>query len=195
MKKIILLLLIPIAILVACNIVVILVSKGRCYSDIDQIPTSYFGILLGTGRSEAPSPYYDARVQAAIELYQAEKIQFIIISGENDEDGYREVYQMWVDIKAVIPNARIIIDDKGSNTWASLINLRDMHGCSYSVTIISQEFHNQRAIFLGSLLFYDTPIAYNARDTHNAWWKVRNSVREWFARTKEVILAPIRICM
>ena len=90
------------AIVLACNLLVVRVSKGKCYDDIDAIPHNTFGLLLGTGRSSKPSPYYEARVQAAIDLYKAGKIDYIIVSGENLYDDYNEVDSMLADLKKQI---------------------------------------------------------------------------------------------
>lgn len=194
MKKLIVILSSILAvIIVLCNILVLSISHNRCYDDVSAIPASSYGILLGTGRSHEPSPYYDARVQAAIDLYQAGKISIIYISGENDVDGYHEVDEMHDAIKTAIPDANIMCDTYGTNTRASLEDFGDVFGYRSSVTIISQEFHNKRAVFIGSLLFEDTPIAYNAADTDRMGWRIRNTVREWLARTKEVITIPIML--
>ena len=45
---------------------VLTVRKGKCYDDIDVIPHKTYGLLLGTGRSAAPSPYYEARLQISL---------------------------------------------------------------------------------------------------------------------------------
>jgi SanA protein len=132
-------------------------------------------------------------VQAAIELYQAGKVDLIYISGENDIRDYHEVDQMAKDIRSIIPDAPIMLDYNGTNTWQSLNNLGNTLGYHSSVTIASQKFHNQRAIFLGSILFHKPPIAYNATDTKDFWWSLFSFVRESLARTKEVLMLPIRI--
>ena len=181
------------AIIIGSNIYVLAVTSGKCYDNAIDIPHSTYGILLGAGRSADSSPYYDARVQAAIELYNAGKIDVLVISGEKDNNGYDEVSQMKNDILAVVPDAFILSDYEGIDTWTSLDSFGDVFGYRSSVTIISQEFHNQRAIFLGSILFHETPIAYNAADTTNVWWRIRNIIRECFARTKEVLMLPIRM--
>ena len=182
-----------VAIIVASNIVVLTISNGRCYDDVNIVPHANYCLLLGTGRSHDPSPYYDARVQAAIELYQAGKVDLIYISGENDIRDYHEVDQMAKDIHSIIPDAPIMLDYNGTNTWQSLNNLGNTLGYHSSVTIASQKFHNQRAVFLGSVLFRKTPIAYNATDTKDFWWSLFSFVRESLARTKEVLMLPIRI--
>ena len=181
------------AIVLACNLLIVHVSKGKCYDDIDAIPHNTFGLLLGTGRSSKPSPYYEARVQAAIDLYKAGKIDYIIVSGENLYDDYKEVDSMLADLKkAGVPVE--VIDYHGTSTFASLNTHGDVFGYSYpSLTIISQHFHNQRAVFYGAILFDETPIAYNAKDTDIWYWKVWQFCRETLARTKAVILLPYTV--
>lgn len=182
-----------VVVILVCNILVVKCSKGKCYDDIDTIPHRHYGMLLGTGRSKAPSPYYDARVQAAVDLYKAGKIDYIIVSGENLYDDYKEVDSMLADLKkADVPVEAI--DYHGTSTFASLNTHGDVFGYSYpSLTVISQHFHNQRAVFYGAILFDETPIAYNAKDTDIWYWKVWQFCRETLARTKAVILLPYTV--
>jgi SanA protein len=168
-------------------------SSNSCYDDVSDIPHSTYGLLLGTGRTHDPSPYYDARIQATIDLYQAGKIDYVFISGENNMDGYNEVDEMREQICKVVPAERIICDAEGNNTWASINNFGDMFGYQTTVTIISQKFHNQRAIYLSKLVFSEPTVAYNAQDTNIKWLRIYHIVREAMARTKEVILSPLRI--
>ena len=72
-----------VVVVIVCNLLVMKCSKGKCYDDIGSISHSTYGVLLGTGRKSTPSPYYDARVQGAIDLFKAGKIDYVIISGEN----------------------------------------------------------------------------------------------------------------
>lgn len=181
-----------IVVAVLCNILVLSLSSGRCYDQVDQIPHSTYGILLGTGRTFEPSPYYNARVQAAIDLYQAGKIDFIFISGEDDMEGYNEVAEMALALSQVVPADRMMIDNMGVNTWTSLDNFGDVFGYSSSVTIISQKFHNQRAVYMGRQLYDGPTVAYNAQNTDNIWLVLFHALRESMARTKEVLLTPLR---
>lgn len=176
------------AIIVESNILVLHVSKGKCYDDIEAIPHNCFGMLLGTGRSSESSPYYDARLQAAIDLYKAGKVDFIIVSGENLYPDYNEVDSMVVALE----NAGVQViqtDYHGTDTYASLNNYGNTFGYrNPSLTIISQPFHNQRAVYYGSRLFHDPIIAYNAADTDIWYWDLWRFIRESLARTKAVLL-------
>jgi len=188
MKNIIILLLgLLIAIVVACNVAVIGISRGHCFSSVETIPHSQYGILLGTGRSSASSPYYDARIQATIALWNTHKVDTIIISGENLYADYNEVDSMAVALHIAIPDAPLVLDYHGTDTQTSLQTAGEMFGYGSSYTIISQHFHNQRAVVYGSLLFDNTPNAMDAVDTDMMWWRIRNVIREWGARVKAVL--------
>ena len=178
-----------VAIAVVCNVVVEHVSKGKCFDDINDIPHSTYGVLLGTGRSAASSPYYDARLQAAIDLHRAGKIDSVIVSGENLYEDYYEVDSMVVALNNSGVPIRMV-DPYGTDTYASLRRLGAFEGCSTSLTIISQHFHNQRAVFYGAFLYDEAPIAYNAQDTDIWYWDIWRFVRESLARTKAVLAMP-----
>ena len=178
-----------VAIVVVCNVVVEHVSKGKCFDDINDIPHSTYGVLLGTGRSAAPSPYYDARLQAAIDLHRAGKIDSVIVSGENLYEDYYEVDSMVVALNNSGVPIRMV-DPYGTDTYASLRRLGAFEECSTSLTIISQHFHNQRAVFYGAFLYGEAPIAYNAQDTDIWYWDIWRFVRESLARTKAVLAMP-----
>lgn len=174
----------------ACNIIVVIVSKGKCYDDIDIIPHHKYGILLGTGRSNAPSPYYDARIQATVDLYNAGKIDSVIISGENLYDDYFEVDSMVIAMKVAGVPIRLI-DPYGTDTYTSLRRIKTLDDYRKGdITIISQHFHNQQAIFYSALIFEKTLIAYDAVDTDIWYWNVWRFVREALARTKAVLMLP-----
>ena len=172
---------------VTCNVIVVSVSTGKCYDDIDAIPHRTFGLLLGTGRSSVPSPYYDARIQAAIDLYHAGKIDAVIISGENLYDDYYEVDSMVTTLKELGVPIKMV-DPYGTDTYTSLRRIGGFGEYLNSMTIISQHFHNQRAVYYGSFLYEETPIAYNAKDTNIWYWDIWRLCRESLARTKAVLM-------
>ena len=177
---------IVVAIIIACNVIVVRVSAGKCYDDIEAIPHRTFGMLLGTGRGSAPSPYYDARVQAAIDLYRAGKIDYLIISGEELYPDYNEIDSMSAAVLSACPDIEIIDDRNGTNTYASITRYKKIFPIK-ELTIISQSYHNQRAVFYGSVLYHDYPIAYDAEDTDIWYWDIWRFVRESLARTKAVL--------
>ena len=164
-------------------------DNGKCYDDLDAIPHRTYGLLLGTGRSSTPSPYYEARLQAAIDLHRAGKIDSVIVSGENLYEDYYEVDSMVVALNDSCVPIRMV-DPYGTDTYTSLRRLSAFEGYSTSLTVISQHFHNQRAVFYGAFLYDEAPIAYNAQDTNIWYWDIWRFVRESLARTKAVLAMP-----
>src|SRR5690606_39249633 len=87
-------------ILVLIGLVVFAVDKwvkkntaNQIYSDIVKIPVNKVGLLLGTSKylqNGQINYYYKFRIDAAVTLYKAGKIKYIIVSGDNGNKGYNE---------------------------------------------------------------------------------------------------------
>ena len=175
-----------VVIVIACHLIVIHISKGKCYDDINAIPHNTYGLLLGTGRSATPSPYYETRLQATIDLFCVGKIDSVIVSAENLYEDYYEVDSLVAALKDAGVPIRMV-DPYGTDTYTSLRRVSCFEGLSTSMTIISQHFHNQRAFFYGAILNDEPPIAYNAKDTKIWYWNIWQFCREALARTKAVL--------
>ena len=97
MKRLIYIFLSLIAILtisiIFCNQAVINTATDRMYDDVAAIPYKRVGVLLGTspkGRSGNPNVFYIRRIEACVALYQAGKIDRILVSGDNSRTTYDE---------------------------------------------------------------------------------------------------------
>ena len=92
--------------------------------------------------------FFIYRIDAAEQLYRAGKIEKILISGdEHSLDGVNEPECMRDSLVARgIPAEDIYLDGKGYRTINSIINANKEFG-QKSFTIISQEFHNERALY------------------------------------------------
>ena len=113
------------------------------------------------------------------------KIEYILVSGDNATLYYNEPYTIKKDlIKAGIPEEKIFLDYAGFRTLDSMVRAKYVFGLD-SVTVISQKFHNERAIFLAERKGLHA-IGFNAEDiTGSDGIKVR--LREYFARVKVFI--------
>lgn len=168
-----------------CNAVIMSSAKGKLYSEISQLPYRKVGLLLGTGKFLADGRinlYYQYRIEAAAELIKKSKIKYLVISGDNSRKDYNEPQMMKEDlVKAGVDSSRIYLDYAGFRTFDSMVRLKDIFGQD-EVTVISQKFHNERAIYLASKTGVSA-IGFNAKDVSNsAGWKVR--AREKLARVK-----------
>jgi len=171
------------ATLVYCNWAVSQAARGKLYAGVNNIPFNKVGILLGTSKALADGRdnlYYKYRIQAALDLYKAEKVQYIIVSGDNSRKDYNEPEQMRTDlINGGVDSSYIILDYAGFRTFDSMVRLRDVFGQT-KATVISQRFHNERALYIASKEGI-TAIAYNAKDV-NASAGFKTLLRERLAR-------------
>jgi SanA protein len=160
-------------------------SEGRLYHEPASVPYHKAALLLGTSRllgNGHINQYFANRIHAAAELYRAGKISCFIISGDNSRKEYNEPEDMKQALIAEgIPDTVIYLDFAGFRTNDSVIRCKEIFGQD-SVTIISQEFHNERAIMIASAHGIHA-IGFNA-EAVNAYTGFRTNVRELLARVK-----------
>ena len=179
-----------IALMLICNHIVVNNAEGKVFSDIDSIKYNKVGLLLGTtpqARFDRITNYFFIyRIDAAEQLYKAKKIEKILISGDDDSlDGINETECMRDSLLARgVPANAIILDGKGYRTISSIINANKVYGLK-SFTIISQKFHNERAIYQAEHLGLDVENiqAYNAKGPKSRRAYL-TTIREYFARVK-----------
>ena len=148
------------------NLTITKTGNKFCYSSIDSIPHNHCGLVLGTSKylwNGKRNLYYTNRIKAAVELYNHNKIDFIIVSGDNRNRNYNEPITMYNDlIAAGISNKKIILDYAGFRTLDSVVRGKEVFGQD-KFTIISQSFHNQRAIYIARRKGIEA-IAFNSED-------------------------------
>lgn len=163
-------------------------ARGNIFDNVNKIPANNVGLLLGTGKflkSGYTNLYYKYRIEAAVKLFEANKINFILISGDNSSKNYDEPSMMKQDlIKMGIPEGKIFLDYAGFRTLDSVVRAKHVFG-QKSITLISQEFHNKRALFIANYNKIEA-VAFNSRDV-SARYGFKVIVREYFARVKAII--------
>jgi len=168
-----------------CNKIIADNAKGKLYSASTEIPYNRVGILLGTSKTTINgygNAFYNNRINAAIELLKNNKIKYLVISGDNGRTEYDEPTAMRTDlINAGIDSNRLFLDYAGFRTFDSMKRLKEVFGQD-AVTIISQQFHNERALYIAKRLNISA-IAFNAKDVSSSVG-FRTIVREKFARAK-----------
>lgn len=161
--------------------------SNHVYQDVEDIPYRPVGLVLGTAKTYQGKPnlFYQPRLQTAFELFQAGKIDGILVSGDNGRRGYNEPALMKQDLVSMgIPEEFITCDYAGFRTLDSVVRAKKVFGQS-SFTIISQPFHVKRAQFLANHYGIDT-VALGAENPTLEWWlKIR--MREVLARTLAVL--------
>lgn len=170
------------------NSIVERATDQQVYADVQAIPANRVGLLLGTSRllsNGKPNQYFDNRIDAVVQLINARKIQFVLISGDNSRPDYNEPKDMKEALmKRGLPENRIFLDFAGFRTYDSVYRIKAIFGQS-QFTIISQEFHNRRAIYIAQQLHLNA-IGYNARSV-DKFYGFKTNLREKLSRVKMFI--------
>jgi SanA protein len=163
-------------------------AQGRCYSNINEVPSRYLGVVLGCAKKigRYQNEFFNTRVKAAAELYHAGKVQFLLVSGDNHRNGYDEPTDLKEAlIKKGVPADHIYCDYAGLRTLDSIVRAHRVFGQS-DFTIISQRFHNERALYIARRSGIRDVVAFNADDVMKDWM-VKMYLREIPARIKAVL--------
>lgn len=169
-------------------------SKDYLYSNIKNIPVNRAGLLLGTSpaaKSGGTNIFFVSRMKAAKQLIDNKKIDYIIASGDNRTVAYNEPkYMKSYLLKIGVSEDAIVSDYGGRRTLDSVLRSSEIFDQN-KITIISQKFHNERAIFIARKSGIDA-IAYNAKYpfqkyTDNIWVNTKLFLRELFARDMAVL--------
>lgn len=179
-----------VAIIAMCDIFVARNASGKTYVNVDSIPHRKVGLILGTSPistlNGCINQYFDHRIEAGAELYKEGKVDWLVVSGgdyRNAGNGYDEPVAMRDSLmKQGVDSTHIILDYDGTRTLNSIAKIRDVY-CQDSIIIISQEYHNERALYQAKHLGIDA-IGFNAKTPggRTLWW--RNRGREVLARVK-----------
>jgi SanA protein len=189
MKKkkriLILIFILPILFTFSANYAIEKNAENKIFSNVDNITNNKVGLVLGTAKrlqNGNINLYYKYRLKAAINLYKSKKIEFIVISGDNSTKNYDEPTDFKDDlIKAGIPENKIYLDYAGFRTLDSVVRIKEIFGQT-SITIISQEFHNERAIYLAEH-FNIKAIGFNAKRVSGRYG-LKVQIREYLAKVK-----------
>ena len=160
-------------------------SRNYLYGDVINIPQNKVGLVLGTAKFLGYGQvnlYYQYRIEAAIALYKAGKISYIVVSGDNSRKTYDEPTQMKNDLVAGgIPENVIYLDYAGFRTLDSVVRIKEIFSQG-SFTVISQRFHNERAVYLAHRHGLNA-VGFNAKDV-DKYYGFKTNLREKLARVK-----------
>jgi SanA protein len=163
-------------------------TDDQVYNDVNLIPYNKVGLLLGTSKfikSGLPNQYFVNRIRAAVDLFKANKITYVVISGDHGLKEYNEPLDMKKDLmQNGITEDKIFLDYAGFRTYDSVIRLDKIFG-QKSFTIVSQEWHNRRAIYIAQKLDLQA-VGYTAQDV-DLYNGFKTKLREKLARVKVFI--------
>ncbi len=186
---------IAVLLMILANIWVFALTNGRTFTKISQIPPRETALVLGTSpkmKSGISNPYFTARMDATALLYHHGKIKKIIVSGEKSK-GYDEPFAMknYLVYQEGVPENIIIEDPKGFKTQISINNCKNIYH-ENNVIIVSQGFHNLRALFYARNNDMNA-LGFDAQDVLSNQSYYRNQSREFLARVSAVVFYVLGI--
>jgi SanA protein len=163
-------------------------SRGLLFDDVSAIEHNRVGLVLGCvprlpdGRQNL---YLVRRIEAAARLYHAQKVDYLLVSGNANLAGQDEPAAMRQGLLALgVPEARIVVDPLGLRTLDSVARAHEVYGQS-RLTLVSQRFHNERAVYIAQALGLAV-VGYNAADPPRLP-RDKLRLREPFARILAVL--------
>lgn len=157
-------------------------AEQRIYYQLSKIPAKKIGLVLGTSKyiGKTLNPYYSYRIEAAEQLYLNDKIEILLLSGDNAHRSYNEPWTMKRDmLKAGVPEERIFLDYAGFRTLDSVVRAKEVFDADEFI-LITQAFHCERALFIADNTDIDASCFAVPSPKGAAGYKIR--FREVFAR-------------
>ncbi|WP_121187158.1 vancomycin high temperature exclusion protein [Nocardiopsis sp. Huas11] len=125
-----------------------LASAGR-RGRVETVPARPVAVVLGAAAwPEGPSPLLARRLDLAVRLFEAGRVERVIVSGDN-----REVSRCETDVMTAylvehgVPADRVAADRHGYRTWDTCVRVRDLFGVRAAV-MVTQSFHLPRTVAL-----------------------------------------------
>ena len=139
--------------IVAVNYYVKSSTKKNIYYSIKRFPKNDVGIIFGAGiNGSQPSKYLKDRLDAGILLWKAKRINKILLSGDNGREEYDELTVMKnYCFNHGVDTTKIFIDYAGFDTYSTMYRAKHIFKIK-KATLISQEYHLNRAIYIGNQL-------------------------------------------
>lgn len=177
-----------ILIILLCNMAVVKSAKPYTFFAIDSLPTRNAALVLGTSKGllgGGDNLYFKYRMEATSRLFKQGKVKYLILSGNNDSEYYNEPKDMQKALLALgVPSDAMILDFSGKRTYDSILRAKYLFH-ENSLTIISQNFHTARALYIAQAESLDA-VAFAAQDVP-AYYSYHTILREYLARVKAIL--------
>ncbi|MDQ3244967.1 MAG: YdcF family protein [bacterium] len=160
-------------------------SHSFIYTTAEKIPHMLVAIIPGAyvTKNGTLSPVLEDRVNSAIKLYNTQKVDKILVTGDNSTLIYNEVNPVrnYLLNKGVL-DQDIFLDHAGFDTYSSMYRAKNIFLID-SAIIVTQSFHLPRAVFTARVLGINA-LGY---DADHGTYLFKNNIREYFANVKAVL--------
>ncbi|MEM6910753.1 MAG: ElyC/SanA/YdcF family protein [Verrucomicrobiota bacterium] len=175
--------------ILSANLLVSLQAAERAFSRVEEVPARRAALVLGcsplvaNGRENA---FFRYRMEAAAALWRAGKVEWLLVSGANPDRFYNEPEAMRRRLVELgVPSEQIVLDYAGLRTLDSVVRAREIFGVDDPI-IVSQEFHNKRALYLAQHFGLEQAVALHAQGVGVARG-FSTHLREQLARVKMLL--------
>jgi SanA protein len=173
-------------VIVGANAWIVFSTRGQATSDISRLSHAQAAIVPGAQvRPDGTMSLMLAdRVERTAELWNAGKVDRILVSGDHGSWRYDEPDAMRRALqRAGIPGRVIFTDHAGFNTRATMVRAKRIFDVQ-SAIVVTQGFHMDRALFLAKSAGIDRVHGLTS-DLHGYGQKgTESDIREIFARVK-----------
>lgn len=145
------------AVVASLALVVQLEYTDRIKTSLDETPNRPVAIVLGASvkKDGTPSAALEDRILTAVDLYQAGKVDSLLMTGDDGRFHINEIQTMVrVAREAGVPDNVIRTDGQGYRTYESCKRAHDVFGVTEAV-VVTQRFHLGRALYLCNRLGVD----------------------------------------
>lgn len=159
-------------------------GEGKLFDEAADVPETPVALVFGCSKiyQGRQNLYFKYRIEAAVQLWKAGKVQCFIVSGDNHAHDYNEPEDMKkAMVEGGVPEEKIVCDYAGLRTLDSVVRAKEIFGVE-KVVLISQKFHNERAAYLAESIGLEA-VGLNAQAVGGPSAK-KNTRREKLARVK-----------
>lgn len=157
--------------ILALSAVTHLVAGPRT-TTVARVPRRPVAIVLGAQvfPGSRPSGFLTGRLEVALELWRAGKVEAVLVSGANDPEhhGESDAMKAWL-VDHGVPDDAVVCDPAGHDTFATMARAVGVYQLTEAI-VVSQLYHLPRALTTARALGLD------------AWGVGDVSARQWLKR-------------
>ena len=128
-------------------------TEAVIYTNLADMPKTKVAIIFGAGiNGNKPSRYLKDRLDAGIALYKNNKVDKILLSGDNGRDEHDEltVMKLYCYENGVDTN-KIYIDYAGFDSYSTMYRAKHIFKVDTAI-LVSQKYHLNRCVYIGDKL-------------------------------------------
>jgi len=159
--------------------VIAYISAAGSRFPLGTAPTGKIAIVFGAGlyRDGSPSAVLRDRVQTAVELFKAGKVEKLLMSGDNSALNYNEPGAMQkYAVQLGVPEQAIVLDYAGRRTYDTCYRAKSIFGVTEAL-LVTQDYHLPRALYICKTLGLNSSVVSADRRNYRLgtylYWRMR----------------------